>query len=152
MQFNMFDPTKMDLKKEMINYKTKLQLKQLKSSPQKPRLENYEPKVLILPKTNNINGKEFKSTEFIFSKQLKSEDKIKVDKKSNTIYKARATLKTRIYSTSNTFHYKKISIYNSAEIDSSFPTASYFYPKFASFYGRSQSSSLCAILNRKKND
>lgn len=147
-QFNMFNPTKMDIKKEIINYRTKLQLKQQASS-QKSLLPDYEPKVLILPKTNINDGNEFRSTEFVFSKKIKSEDKGKFEKKANTIYKARATLKTRIYSHNSVLDDRKMFASGS---NLSYPTTSYFYPKFASFYGSSQSNSLCTILNRKKND
>lgn len=155
-QFN--NPTKKNIKNEIINYKVKLASTNSSLNFKKTKSQLFEPSIKIIPAIKDEN---IKSSEIIFAPRLKTPENYKhsqiqtLDKKMYTIYKARSTLKDRIIlnRTGSDFFKQEFEPYIPLEKNtklSNLSTGNCFFPH--KMYDKEVSDSLCTILNKKKND
>lgn len=165
--FQMYNnPTRRNLKKEMINYKVKIDANRTHNNFNRSQSKLFEPTIRILPsnvmsKSNSsnqtiINDTKIKASEVVLTKRLKHQDnKTEIqtlNRKVSTIYKARSTLKGRLNHTHQDFYQKEFAPYLPLEknYNSSLATSSYFFP--GKRYEGECSDSLCSILNKKRSD
>ena len=164
--FQMYNnPTRRNLKKEMINYKIKLDANRTHNNFNRNQSKLFEPTIRILPskvisKSNSSNqtlaDTKIKASEVVLTKRLKPQDNNtdiqQLNRKVSTIYKARSTLKGRLNHTHLDFYQKEFAPYLPLEknYNSSLPTSSYFFP--GKRYEGECTDSLCGILNKKRSD
>ena len=116
--FQMYNnPTRRNLKKEMINYKVKLDANRTHNNFNRNQSKLFEPTIRILPskvisKSNSSNqtlaDTKIKASEVVLTKRLKPQDNNtdiqQLNRKVSTIYKARSTLKGRLNQTHLDFY------------------------------------------------
>ena len=172
------NPTRKDIKREIINYKTKLEHRKtfLLTKAQNSscngilnKSATYEPSIRIINQHNNNynSNNNVKLSEVILTNRLRSYndnnnnntlDKTIFSKKVNTIYKARSTLKNPFTQTFKPFDFaspleKTFEPYIPLDkhLPHQFSTTAMFFPKKL-HTGSQSTESLCSILNKKKND